>query len=70
MHHIAPLNPAIEDIEEVLMALFRKRSGYSAIDTARSEFSLIIQSLSNCPIGEHPLMCQLMKDASIRKPSL
>ena len=59
MRNKAPVNPAIEHIVEFLKASFP--IGYSAINTARSALSSIIQSSSNRPIGEHPLIGRLMK---------
>ena len=51
------------------MSLFNDSLGYSAINTARSALSSIITE-GNTPIGEHPLICRLMKGVFQLKPSL
>jgi len=61
--------PSVEQVIEFLTSLFNDSLGYSAINTARSALSSII-TVGNTPIGEHPLICRLMKGAFQLKPSL
>ena len=67
--NIDVLSPTVQQIVEFLANLFQDGLGYSAINTARSALSSMI-SIDNRPVGEHPLICRLMKGIFNLKPSL
>ena len=69
-NNIDQLQPLIPNVIEFLTSLFDSGVGYSAINTARSALSTILTSENGLPIGEHPLICRLLKGVFEQRPSI
>lgn len=69
-NNIDPLQPLLQNVVEFLTSLFDSGVGYSAINTARSALSTILTCDNGRPIGEHPLICRLLKGVFEQRPSL
>ncbi len=67
------LDPIATDIGEVLQFLtnlFQEGKGYSAINTARSALSAIMDPIDNTPIGSHRYVKRLLRGIFQQRPSL
>ena len=53
---------------EFLAAIFDEGREHSTINGARSAISAYHVHVSNKPVGEHPLICSLVKGVSNRRP--
>ena len=60
----------INDGLDFLTLLYKKRVGYSAINTARSALSLAITPADKTTFGEHPLITRFLKATFELRPSL
>lgn len=54
---------------EFLAELFESVFGYSAINTARSALSTIV-NINNVPVGQHPLVKRFMRGIFNERPVL
>ena len=68
--HINFYEPKVEDVAEFLTKLYLSGIGYSAVNTARSALSSIVSLKDNTPIGQHPLICRLLKGGFELRPAL
>ena len=69
-HNVDVFNPDLKDSIEFLVSLYKEGLGYSAINTARSALSTILEYKDGCKFGEHPLVCRYMKGIFELKPAL
>ena len=53
--------PNVSDVIHFLMQLFNNGLSYSAINTARSALSTVVEMNNGCSIGSHPLVSRLIK---------
>ena len=63
------LNPSLPEVAAFLRELEKGGLGYSAINTARSALSAVLQPISGKQVGQHQTICWLTKGASERHPS-
>eukprot|EP00794_Sanderia_malayensis_P020746 gene20746-22775_t len=62
--------PGVENVAEFLTKLYLSGIGYSALNTARSALSSILFLKGNTPIGQHPMICRLLKGVFEMRPAL
>ena len=65
---IDPVRCPVKDILEFLAAIFDEGRGHSSINGARSAISANHAYVNNKPVGEHPLICSLIKGVSNARP--
>ena len=69
--NLCPMEPTISSILDFLTKLFDDNLGYSAINTARSALSSVVNIMdSPFTVGNHPLVQRLMKAIFNTRPSL
>ena len=64
-----PFETSVNLTLEFLTELFLRGLGYSAINTARSALSSILDTGKDKLIGTHPLICRFMKGVYNKRPS-
>ena len=65
---INPVHCPVSDIMEYLAAMFDEGREHSTINGARSAISAYHVHVNNKPVGEHPLICSLIKGVSNKRP--
>jgi len=60
--------PDLNDVLEFLSGLFEEGLGYSAINTARSALSLILDPIEGFAVGKHPTIVRLLKGIANSRP--
>ena len=65
---INPVHCPVSDILEFLAAIFDEGREHSTINGARSAISAYHAHVDNKPVGEHPLICALVKGVSNKRP--
>ena len=69
--HINPTNPGITEVADFLSELFKTSDvEYSAMNTAKSALSAVIEPIDGLTVGSHPLIKRIMKGMFKTKPSL
>ena len=63
-------SPGLKDVLNFLTELFETGIGYSAINTAKSALTAIVQLPNGQKLGSHPLMLRFMKGIFEKRPSL
>ena len=63
-------NASIKDGTEFLVFLYKKRLGYSAINTARSTLSNILPVKERIEFGKHPIITRMLKGIFRTRPAL
>ena len=62
--------PSVNNVIAFLTKLHQQGVGYSALNTAKSVVSSVVNLISNYQIGTHPLVKQFMKGVFHKNPSL
>ena len=65
---IDPVRCPVKDILEFLAAIFDEGREHSSVNGARSAISAYHVHVNNRPVGEHPLICSLVKGVSNVRP--
>jgi hypothetical protein len=66
---IDPVSPSVGSVLNYLTELFNQGLGYSALNSARSSLSSII-NIDNKPVGEHPFVVRYLKGVFNLRPAL
>ena len=70
-NEINPSKPRITEVADFLSELFRtSHVEYSAMNTARSALSAVIEPIDGLTVGSHPLIKRIMKGIFKTKPSI
>ena len=63
-------SPSPTDVCNFLADLFKKGSSYSALNSARSALSAFVPQSGGGAVGNHPLVCRLLKGCFEQRPAL
>ena len=64
-----PVHATVETVLEFLTELYKSGIGYSAINTARSALSAIVNLPDKSPVGQHPLVRRFLKGVFQSRPT-
>ncbi len=69
-NRVDPLAADIAEVLQFLTDLFQEGKGYSAINTARSALSALMNPIDNTPVGSHRYVKRLLKGVFQQRPAL
>ncbi|KAJ8018825.1 hypothetical protein HOLleu_42972 [Holothuria leucospilota] len=65
---INPFCASLEEASNFLAEQFEKGKSYSTLNIYRSALSATLPPIDGKPLGQHPLICRLLKGVSIKRP--
>ncbi|KAJ8018833.1 hypothetical protein HOLleu_42961 [Holothuria leucospilota] len=65
---INPFCASLEEASNFLGEQFEKGKSYSTLNSYRSALSATLPPIDGKPLGQHPLICRLLKGVSIKRP--
>ena len=68
--NLSPTNASISEDSEFLLTLYKKRSSYSVINTARSMLSMTLLAYTGTELGKHPIIARMLKGIFRNHPAL
>ena len=67
-HHRNPVSPTIGAMVNFWAEMFHRGQEYRSLNCYRSAFSSVLEPIGGFPVGQHPLVCQLLKGAFQLRP--
>ena len=68
--NLSPTNASISEDSEFLLTLYKKRSSYSVINTARSMLSMTLLAYTGTELDKYPIIARMLKGIFRNHPAL